>query len=153
MGRRRGRFLLYACLVVVFGPSLFLSWRTYQLADRVTAVDRFAGEMSAQCEPADRALAATWSDSAARQIGQTTSAGCGDPARTASSGLDAPQRGSACASGEDTEALGDTYGVFTGQVDDACGLRQTALMTFRTTLMLTLVAVALAVMTLRREFD
>jgi hypothetical protein len=128
--------------VVVFGPSLFLSWRTYQLADRVTSVESFGAPAPAECQAMDRALAATWSDSAARQLSHEQTTVCGTAERA----------DAACVADVDSDDAGDTFAVFTGRVEDACGLRETALMTFRTTLLLTCLAATLAVVTLQREF-
>jgi hypothetical protein len=154
--RRRSRYLLYACLVAVFGPSLFLSWRTYQLADRITSIESFDAEVAAGCPAVDRALAATWSDASARQLADDQRDACVDASRAAGVGGTAPadQRAAAppCTASDDEDGIGDTFGVLAGRLDDACGLRDTALMTFKTTLGLTLLAAALAAMTLRTEF-
>jgi hypothetical protein len=151
--KRRSRYLLYACLVAVFGPSLFLSWRTYQLADRITSIESFDAEVAAGCPPVDRALAATWSDTSTRQLAHDRRNACASTSTAADgAGARAPLRAAPCAADDAADDPGDTFGVLTGHVEDACGLRDTALMTFRTTLVLTLVAAALAAMTLRPEF-
>jgi hypothetical protein len=150
MSVRRRRYLLYACLVVIFGPSLFLSWRTYQLADRITAIESFDSVAAVDCPAVDRALAATWSDASARQFTPEQRAACA-PGAAGAQVSGAERAAAPCSVDEDEDAIGDTFGVFTGHVDDACGLRETALMTFRTTVALTLLAVVLAVMTLRPE--
>ena len=164
MSTRRSRELLYVAFVLtVFGPGIFLTWQTFQLADRSAhAEGLYTGIAAAHCEPKTDALVATWSEIAVRQIWRDVGQSCREAERWRGN-VDAEHPRLSgnldrdftvrCAPEDGPDEFGQRFKVSTVRFEQACAVRAIALRTFRATVSFSVLGVVAMTWLARRSIQ